>query len=82
MAADEGRRQDPPVPEVAEQIHLPGPSYIPLLVGLGITIALVGVVVAWWVFAVGMVIFLLPLIRWIADTRQDIADLPLEHGNH
>ena len=82
MAADEPRRLDPPVPEASEQIHLPGPSYIPVFVGIGITVALVGVVVAWWVFAVGMVIFLLPVLRWIADTRQDIADLPLEHGNH
>ncbi|MEX2194517.1 MAG: cytochrome c oxidase subunit 4 [Thermoleophilaceae bacterium] len=81
MAAEEPRRQDPPVPEVSEQIHLPGPSYIPLLVALGITIALVGVVVAWWVFALGLVVLLLPLFRWIADTRQDIADLPLQHGD-
>ena len=82
MAADETRRQDPPVPEPSEQIHLPGPSYIPVFVALGITVALVGVVVAWWVLAIGMVVFLLPVFRWIADTRQDIADLPLEHGNH
>lgn len=82
MAADETRRQDPPVPEASEQIHLPGPSYIPVVVALGITVALVGVVVAWWVFAIGMVVFLLPLFRWIADTRQDIADLPLDHGDH
>lgn len=82
MAAGETRRQDPPVPEASEQIHLPGPSYIPLVVALGVTVALVGVVVAWWVFAIGMVVFLLPVFRWIADTRQDIADLPLDHGNH
>lgn len=82
MAAGEPRRQGPTVPEVSEQIHLPGPSYIPAFVALGITLALVGVVVAWWLFAVGMVIFLLPTFRWIADTRQDIADLPLQHGDH
>lgn len=82
MTAGEPRRHDPPVPEPSEQIHLPGPSYIPALVALGITLALVGVVVAWWLIVIGMVIFLLPTFRWIADTRQDIADLPLDHGNH
>lgn len=79
MADEEPRREYPPVPEASEQIHLPGPSYKPLIVALGITIALVGVVVSWVVFAIGMVIFLVPLFAWIADTRQDIADLPLEH---
>lgn len=81
MAAEEPPRQHPPVPEVSEQIHLPGPSYIPVLVAVGITLALVGVVIAWWLFAVGMVIIVLPLLRWIADTRSDIADLPLQRGD-
>ena len=76
------RPADPPVPEVSEQIHLPGPSYLPAVVALGITIALVGVVLSWVVFAIGMVIFLAALFRWIKETREDIADLPLEHGNH
>jgi hypothetical protein len=73
-------RQDPPVPEISEQIHLPGPSYIPVVLALGVTIAIVGVVLSWALFAIGMVIFLVCLFRWIADTRRDISELPLGHG--
>lgn len=79
MAADEPRRQDPPVPEISEQIHLPGPSYLPVIVALGVTIALVGVIISWWMFAIGAVITVAAVVRWVRDTRQDIADLPLEH---
>lgn len=82
MAAEEPRREEPQVPEVSEQIHLPGPSYLPVLVAAGITIALVGIVISWWLFAIGMALFVVLAIRWIADTREDIADLPLEHGEH
>lgn len=76
MAAES---QDQPVPEISEQIHLPGPSYIPVALAFGVTIAVVGVVLSWAIFAMGMIIFLVCLIRWIQDTRRDIAELPLEH---
>lgn len=79
MAAD--RRQDPPVPEISEQVHLPGPSYLPALVAFGITIAIAGVVLSWVLFAIGMLIFLGATLRWIKETREDIAELPLDHGH-
>ena len=72
-------RPDPAVPEISEQIHLPGPSYIPVALAFGVTIAIVGVVLSWVAFAIGMIIFLVCLIRWIQDTRRDISELPLEH---
>ena len=34
---------DPEVPPAGEEIHLPGPSLQPLLLTVGITIALIGV---------------------------------------
>jgi hypothetical protein len=33
---------EPDVPPVGEEIHLPGPSILPLLTAVGITLALVG----------------------------------------
>lgn len=68
---------DAGVPPATEQIHLPDPSYQPVLVALGITIAVVGVVLSWVVFAIGMIIFLVPTIRWIRSARADMAELPL-----
>lgn len=67
------------VPPAGEAIHLPGPSYLPVIVALGVTIAVVGVVLSWFVCAAGVLITLISVLRWVGDTRRDIADLPLEH---
>ena len=34
---------DPDVPPVGEEVHLPGPSLLPLLLAFGITVMIVGV---------------------------------------
>jgi hypothetical protein len=70
------------VPPPGEAIHLPGPSYLPVIVALGTTIAIVGVVLNWFVCAGGLAITLYAIVRWVIDTRRDIADLPLEHNSH
>jgi hypothetical protein len=67
------------VPPVGEEIHLPEPTLIPVLSALGITLAVVGLVLSWVVTAVGLVIVVLTTVRWIRDTRRDIEELPLEH---
>jgi hypothetical protein len=77
-------RDEPPapgteVPPVGEEIHLPEPSLIPVLSGLGVTLAVVGLVLSWAMTAVGLIIVVLTTIRWIRDTRHDIEELPLEH---
>jgi len=74
--ADFGR-EAPPAP--AESIHLPGATYIPVLVAAGITLTVVGVVISPYMAAAGLLLFLLPTIRWIRDVREDMAELPLEH---
>ena len=63
----------------SESVHLPGPSYLPAVVALGITLALVGVVISWFVVGVGVLITLIAVIRWVRETRSDISELPLEH---
>jgi hypothetical protein len=62
-----------------EEVHLPEPSYLPALVALGITLALVGVVLTWFITGIGVIIFLVATIRWIRQTREEMAELPLEH---
>jgi hypothetical protein len=74
--------QSAKAPPAGEAIHLPGPSYLPAVVALGVTIAVVGVVLNWFVFGAGILITLISVLRWIGDTRRDIADLPLEHSTH
>lgn len=70
---------DPGVPAPSEQIHLPEPSYQPVLVALGLTIAIVGVVLNWVACGIGVLIFLIATFRWIRSARADMAELPLSH---
>jgi hypothetical protein len=75
--------RDPEIPPVGEEIHLPGGSIQPLLLTIGITIALVGVTTGLPLVIAGSVLAIWVIIRWIADTRRDIAELPLHHdGDH
>jgi type IV secretory pathway TrbD component len=67
------------LPPPAEQVHMPEPSYLPVVTGFGITLMLVGVVLTWFLTIMGAVIFLVAVVRWIRDARADIAELPLEH---
>jgi uncharacterized membrane protein len=70
---------DPDVPPAGEEIHLPGPSIQPLLLTLGITVALVGVTTSVFLVVAGAVLTLWVTVRWIRDARRDIDELPLEH---
>ena len=67
------------LPPPSEEVHLPEPSYLPALVALGLTIALLGVLFTWVLSVIGVVIFLVATIRWIRQTREEMAELPLEH---
>jgi hypothetical protein len=75
--------RDPEIPPVGEEIHLPGGSIQPLLLTIGITMTLVGVTLGLPLVIAGAVLTVWVIIRWIADTRRDIAELPLHHdGEH
>jgi hypothetical protein len=39
----------------------------------------VGIVLTWIVTAIGAVITVVAVWRWVRETRADIAELPLEH---
>ena len=72
----------PAVPPAGEEIHLPGPSLQPLLVAVGTTIALVGITTSWVAVVAGSIILVWTVARWIADTRREMAELPLHHADH
>jgi hypothetical protein len=62
-----------------EEIHLPDPSYLPALVALGLMLAIVGVVLSIVLVVIGGLIFLISLVRWIRQTREEMSQLPLGH---
>ena len=69
----------PEAPPAGEAVHLPGPTYLPVVTAVGITIAVVGVVQSWILVAAGLIVTLVAVWRWVKETRTDMAELPLEH---
>jgi hypothetical protein len=70
---------DPETPPVGEEIHLPGPSLLPLLSAIGITLTIVGTTLTLLISALGLIIVVVTTVIWIRDTRRDIEQLPDEH---
>jgi hypothetical protein len=69
-------------PPTGEEIHMPAPSILPLINAAGLALAIVSLTLSWYLVAFGALVFLLTAIRWIADVRRDINDLPLDHSHH
>ena len=69
-------------PPVGEEIHLPGPSILPLAVGIAITMIVIGTTLGWWLSIIGLIVFIVTVGIWIRDTRRDIEDLPEDHHGH
>jgi hypothetical protein len=67
-------------PPVGEEIHLPGPSLLPLMSAIGITLIVVGTTLTLVFSFVGLIIFLVTTVMWIRDTRRDISELPDDHS--
>ena len=72
-------RDEPRPPPPSEQLHLPEPSYLPVIVAFGTTVALAGVVLAWALFAIGMTIVVIAVALWVRDAREEMSELPLDH---
>lgn len=66
-------------PPVGEEIHLPGPTLIPLMTAIGITLTVIGTTINLMLSALGLIIFAVTTVIWIRDTRRDIDQLPEEH---
>ena len=64
--------------DYAEQIHLPGPSLLPMFMAIGLTIALVGLILSWGFVIAGGLITLLTTWRWIKAAREEYERLPRE----
>jgi hypothetical protein len=77
--AEEVHVSEPSADEPGELVHLPGPSYLPVATAFGLTLAVIGVVLSWILVAIGVVIALVAIVRWIGETREEISELPLEH---
>jgi hypothetical protein len=73
---------DDSVSPVGEEIHMPASSVLPLINAAALALAIVSITLSWYIVVFAGIIFLITTVRWIADTRRDIAELPLDHAHH
>jgi hypothetical protein len=68
-------------PPVGEEIHLPGPTMLPVVVAAAITLTVIGTTINWLFSIIGLVVFIVATAIWIRDTRRDISELPADHSH-
>lgn len=69
-------------PPTGEEIHMPAPSLLPLVNAAAVALGIVSLTLSWYLVGFAAIVFLATTIRWVADVRRDIADLPLDHAHH
>ncbi len=68
----------PQLPAVTHQgppegVHMPGPSFRPLLASLGMALLFAGLVFGGWILAVGVLALIVSLLGWLRDARGEYA---------
>ena len=63
------------------EIHLPGPSLSPPILGLGVTILAFGILFGWPLLVVGFGILVIGLVTWLIDDARRFAEAP-DEGHH
>jgi hypothetical protein len=66
----------PQVPAVVHEgpppgVHMPGPSFRPLLASIAVAILFAGLVFGGWILAVGVISTFVTLIGWLGDFRRE-----------
>jgi hypothetical protein len=69
---------DPDVPPTGEEIHLPGPTILPVLTAVGITLVLIGLTTFVELSIAGGVLTIGCVASWLKDTRREVDELPLD----
>lgn len=52
-------------------VHMPGPSYRPILGAIGTAMLMLGLVFGEWVLAVGVIALVATLLGWLVDARKE-----------
>jgi hypothetical protein len=79
MSLEDGDWVEGDTPPAGEEIHLPGPTLLPLVSAIAITLMVIGTTLGWIFSIVGLAILVVAVIRWVGETRRDIDALPEEH---
>jgi plastocyanin len=52
-------------------VHMPGPSFRPVLAAIAMTVLLFGLVFGGWLLAVGLIMLVVSLVGWLRDARSE-----------
>ncbi len=52
-------------------VHMPGPSFRPILASVGVAILFFGLVFGGWILAVGLILTVVALLGWLIDARKE-----------
>lgn len=75
-AADVEGSQAPPV---GEEIHLPGPTLLPIITAAALTLIVIGTTISFILSIIGVIVLIVAVFRWVSHTSRDVASLPEEH---
>ena len=62
-----------------EKIRLPGGSLQPVLVAVGLSLLLIGVLGMWYLSVIGLLIMVAAIYGWIRDAIRENRELPSGH---
>ena len=66
-------------PPVGEEVHLPGPTLLPLVTGAAITLIVIGTTLSIVLVIIGAIVLIVAIFHWVSDTSRDVAALPEQH---
>jgi hypothetical protein len=66
-------------PPVGEQVHMPGPSGLPILNAIGLSTAVVCITISWIGVIAGLILFFITAVIWIRAAARELDELPAEH---
>lgn len=69
---------EPEPPPISEEIHLPGPTVVPALTAIGVTLTLVGLTTFIALTIAGGLLTAACIFSWIRSAREQIDELPLD----
>ena len=52
-------------------VHIPGPSFRPILASIAVAVLFTGLVFGGWILGVGLVVTILTLLGWLNDARKE-----------
>ena len=52
-------------------VHMPGPSYRPILAAIGTAMLMLGLVFGEWLLGIGIIALILSLVGWLGDARKE-----------